>query len=256
MIAPLLRYPIRGVLWYQGESNTSEPAVYRKLFPAMIGAWRKGWGEGDFPFLYVQLPGFLNRHAEPVASQWAELREAQAAALITPKTGMAVAIDLGDEHDMHPPDKQDVAHRLALIAGSAVYGRASGAISGPVFSGVRIGDGKAEVIFSRTEGGLVGKNGAGVKGFAIAGADWKFVWAEAAIHGDSVTVQSKDVPSPVAVRYAWADFPDCELYNKAKLPAAPFRTDSWVAGEVAAEPTPVVSQSPAAAHGKRGKRAK
>ena len=142
MVSPLLRYAIRGVLWYQGESNTPDPQLYRKLFPAMIGAWRKAWGEGEFPFLYVQLPGFLARHPQPTESRWAELREAQAQSLGMPHTGMAVTIDIGDEHNMHPPDKQDVAHRLALIAESQVYGKPGVIASGPVFSRMDIaGDG-------------------------------------------------------------------------------------------------------------------
>jgi sialate O-acetylesterase len=232
MIAPLTRYAIRGALWYQGESNTSDPGTYRTLFPAMIGAWRAAFKEGDFPFLYVQLAGFLRRHEQPVASRWAELREAQAAALSTNKTGMAVAVDLGDEHDMHPADKQDVSHRLTLIASSEVYGKPVAA-SGPVFSGMSIDDGKATISFSHTEGGLAATTGTAVKGFSIAGEDRNFVWAEAEIHGTKVIVQSASVPNPVAVRYAWADMPDCDLVNKVNLPAAPFRTDTWVAGEFA-----------------------
>ena len=133
MISPLSRYPIRGVLWYQGESNTGDPALYRTLFPAMIDAWRDTWDQGDFPFLYVQLPGFLARHPQPTESRWAELREAQAQALSIAKTAMAVTIDLGEEHDMHPPDKRDVAHRLALLAESQVYGNSDVAAYGPVF---------------------------------------------------------------------------------------------------------------------------
>ncbi len=248
MISPLGRYPIRGVLWYQGESNTGDPALYRTLFPAMIDAWRDTREEGDFPFLYVQLPGFLARHPQPTESRWAELREAQAQALSTAKTGMAVTIDLGDEHDMHPPDKQDVAHRLALLAESQVYGNSDVAAYGPVFSGMEIADGKATISFTHTGGGLAIRNGPVLKGFAIAGEDRKFVWADAEIHGDTVNVQSKDVPAPVAVRYAWADMPDCNLFNKANLPAAPFRTDDWVAGVLDAVPSPEPAATPRAKH--------
>jgi len=250
MISPLQRYAIRGVLWYQGESDTADPLLYRTLFPAMITAWRKGWGEGDFPFLYVQLPGFLARHAEPSASLWAQLREAQAAALALPKTGMAVTIDLGDQHNMHPPGKQDVAHRLALLAESAVYGKPGIAASGPLFDGMEIEDGAASLSFTHLGGGLVAKNGPPLRGFSIAGADRKFVWADAEIRGEKVIVRGKDVPQPAAVRYAWADFPDCDLFNRDNLPAAPFRTDDWLPGDSAA-PAPSATPSHRKHHAKR-----
>ena len=247
MIHPLLHFPIRGVLWYQGESNTSEAGLYGKLFPALIGAWRNGWDEGDMPFFYVQLSGFLGRHAEPMESRWAELREAQAQTLSVPRTGMVVSADLGEDHDMHPADKQDVAHRLVLLSENEVYGKKAPA-SGPVFAGMQVGDGKATLSFTHEEGGLVARNGTPLKGFEIAGEDRKFVWANAEIRGEKVIVQSKDVPKPVAVRYAWANNPECDLFNKAHLPASPFRTDNWVVGEeaVAASPTPMAS--PAKTH--------
>lgn len=248
MIYPLSRYPIRGALWYQGESNTGDPALYRALFPAMIDAWRKQWDEGNFPFLYAQLSGFLARHPQPAESSWAQLREAQAAALSLPKTGMAVTIDIGEDHNIHPPGKRDVGHRLALLAQSEVYGKSSVTASGPAFSGMNIEDGKAILSFTHTEGGLVAKNGSPLKGFSIAGPDRKFVWADAEIHAGKVIVQSKEVPKPVAVRYAWADTPDCDLFNLAQLPAPPFRTDTWLPGqpESAASPSP----TPGKSHGK------
>jgi sialate O-acetylesterase len=233
MIYPLRRYSIRGALWYQGESNTGDPGLYRKMLPAMIEGWRADWDEGEFPFFYAQLAGFLGRRPQPEESRWAELREAQSEALETPKTGMAVTADTGDEHEMHPADKQDVAHRLALMAQSAVYGKASALAWGPVFSGMEIEDGKAVLSFKHAEGGLKGKDGQALKGFEIAGADRAFVWADAKIDGEQVIVESKQVGKPVAVRYGWADFPDCSLFNKAGLPASPFRTDDWVAGEEA-----------------------
>jgi sialate O-acetylesterase len=247
MISPLLRYPMRGVLWYQGESNTSDPQLYRTLFPAMIGAWRKEWNEGDFPFLYVQLSGFLERHPQPEESRWAEVREAQSMALTTPKTGMAVSIDTEEEHNMHPVDKQDVAHRLALIAESDVYGKSGVTASGPVFSGMQIEGRKAVLSFTHEDGGLAG-DGKALKGFEIAGADRNFVWADAEIQGEKVIVQSKDVASPVAVRYAWADLPDCALFNRARLPASPFRTDDWVSGVAATAPSPSKSHAKAVKH--------
>lgn len=227
MIAPLIPYSVRGVAWYQGESNTEHPARYRTLFPAMISAWRKAWGAGDFPFLFVQLPNCFPRHADPSESGWAELREAQAMALKLPKTGMAVTIDVGEEHDIHPKNKQDVGHRLALVAESLAYGKEDVVSSGPVFSGMKVADGKATLLFKQTDDGLADKDGPPLKGFQIAGADRNFVWADAAITGNKVVVQSGKVASPVAVRYAWADTPDCDLANKAGLPAAPFRTDDW-----------------------------
>jgi sialate O-acetylesterase len=238
MIHPLERYAIRGVLWDQGESNTSEPQAYRKLFSAMISSWRQGWDEGDFPFLYVQLSSFLARHAQPTESRWAEFREAQAAAMALPKTGMAVTIDLGGPHEMHPADKQDVAHRLALIAENQVYGNTKVVDSGPVFSEMDVEDGKAILSFTHVDDGLVARNGPPLKGFAIAGADQRFVWADAAIHGSKVILQSIEVADPVAVRYAWADSPDCSLFNQANLPTAPFRTDNWIPGISAATPSP------------------
>lgn len=245
MIAPLTRYPIRGVLWYQGETDTVNPALYRQMFPAMIGAWRKAWGEGDFPFLYAQLSGFLHHQPQPQESRWAELREAQAAALTVPKTGMAVTIDTSEEGNMHPADKQDVAHRLVLLAQNAVYGRAGSAI-GPEFDGMKVSDGKAVISFSHADGGLVALGGGALKGFEIAGADGHFVWADATIHGDGVTVQSKDIATPVAVRYDWADLPDGNLFNEAKLPAAPFRTD----GPGSAKESAAASSTPGKRHGK------
>ena len=236
MISPLLRYPVRGVLWYQGETDTADAALYRELFPAMIAAWRKAWGETEFPFLYVQLPGFLAKHAEPSESRWAELREAQASALSQPKTGMAVTIDLGEEHNMHPANKQEVAHRLTLIAQAEVYGKSGVASSGPVFTGMEIADGKAVLSFSHNEG--LNALGGPIKGLAIAGADGQFVWADAQIHNGKVIAQSKDVPKPVAVRYDWADMPEGNLFNEAGLPAAPLRTDDWVAGQAVPSATP------------------
>jgi sialate O-acetylesterase len=225
MIAPLTRYPMRGVLWYQGESNTSEPALYGELFPAMIGAWRMAWNEPASPFFYAQLSGFLAPRPQPGGSLWAELREAQANALSVPKTGMVVTVDTAEPHEMHPADKQDVGRRFALLAEKAVYGQGDVTASGPVFSSIQIKGGKAVLTFSHAEGGLVAKGGT-VKGFAIAGADEKFTWANAQVDGDQVVVQNPGTPDPVAVRYGWADFPEGNLFNQAGLPAVPFRTDA------------------------------
>lgn len=226
MVAPLIPYAIRGVIWYQGESNVGRAYQYRKLFPALINSWRKAWGQGDFPFLFVQLANFLERKPEPTESAWAELREAQLLTLKTvPKTGMAVAIDIGEANDIHPRNKQDVGKRLALAALAIAYGQKI-VYSGPIYRSMRIEGNKIRLFFDHVGSGLVAKGGE-LKGFAIAGEDRKFVWAKAKIEGNTVVVWSEQVPKPVAVRYGWADNPDCNLYNKEGLPASPFRTDDW-----------------------------
>lgn len=222
--------------WYQGESNTGNPRLYRKLFPGLINSWRTAWGQGDFPFLFVQLPNFLLKKSLPSESAWAELREAQSQALKTPKTAMAVTIDIGDEHNLHPANKQEVGRRLALAARANVYDEAVPA-SGPVFSASKIAGDKIAITFKQSGGGLIAKGGGALKGFAIAGADRNFVWADAKIEGAKVIMHSDRVPKPVAVRYAWADSPDCNLFNKAGLPAAPFRTDDW-------QPEPIALKAP------------
>ncbi len=226
MIAPLMPYGIQGVIWYQGESNVSRAYQYRSIFPAMIEDWRKHWGQGDFPFLFVQLANYLKREPEPGDSKWAELREAQTMTLAVKNTGMAVIIDIGDAKDIHPKNKQDVGKRLAYWALAKTYGQ-QGMASGPLYDSVKFHDGKAVLQFDYAGDGLVARGGE-LNGFAIAGADRKFVWAEAQISGTNrVTVWSDLVSEPVAVRYGWADNPDCTLYNQAGLPASPFRTDAW-----------------------------
>ncbi len=225
MIAPLIPLSIRGALWYQGESNAGRAYQYRKLFPGMIQDWRAHWGEGDFPFLWVQLANFLARQPNPGDSDWAELREAQTMTLSLPNTGQAVIIDIGDAADIHPKDKQDVGQRLADWAEKATY-HETVVRSGPMYESLKIEGNKIRLKFKDVGGGLVAKGG-DLKGFAIAGEDKKFVWATAKIEGDSVVVWSDQVPKPVAVRYAWAYNPECNLYNKADLPACPFRTDDW-----------------------------
>jgi sialate O-acetylesterase len=225
MIAPLVPYAIKGVIWYQGESNVGRAYQYRKLFPALINSWRRAWGY-EFPFLFVQLANFLERKPEPTESAWAELREAQLLTLKTvPKTGMAVAIDIGEANDIHPRNKQDVGKRLALAALAIAYGQKI-VYSGPIYRSMRIEGNKIRIFFDHVGSGLVAK-GEKLTGFAIAGEDRKFVWANAKIEGNTVVVWSEQVPKPVAVRYGWADNPDCNLYNKEGLPASPFRTDDW-----------------------------
>jgi sialate O-acetylesterase len=228
MIAPLLKYRIKGVVWYQGESNADRPIEYRTLFPALIEDWRNNWHEGKFPFLFVQLPNFMEAQPEPSESNWAMLRQAQLKTLSVPNTAMAVTIDIGEWNDIHPLDKLDVGRRLALAAEGVAYGDTAVVYSGPAFQSMSRGGDKIILSFSSVGGGLVAKGGRSLKYFAIAGADRKFVWAHATIEGDKVVVSSDQVPTPVAVRYAWADDPEgANLYNKEGLPASPFRTDDW-----------------------------
>jgi len=228
MIAPLIPYGVGGAIWYQGESNAGRAAQYRTLFPAMITNWREDWGqEGparDFPFLFVQLANFMARKAEPGESGWAELREAQTMTLSLPKTGMAVIIDIGDAKDIHPKNKLDIGRRLALAAQHVACGKEL-VYSGPMYDAMTVEGEKARIRFKHVGGGLEAKGGEKLTGFAIAGEDKKYVWAEAKIEKDAVVVWSPSVAKPVAVRYAWADNPECNLVNKEGLPASPFRTD-------------------------------
>jgi sialate O-acetylesterase len=225
MIAPLLRYAIRGVIWYQGESNAGSAFQYRTLFPAMIQDWRRAWKEGDFPFDFVQLANFMQRKSDPGESEWAELREAQAMTLAQPRTGMAVAIDIGEADDIHPRNKKDVGERLARWALAETYGQAV-VRSGPLYDSFAV-EGDAVRVRFRYADGLATSDGAAPKGFAIAGADRKWRWADARVDGTTVVVSSPEVEEPVAVRYAWADNPEATLRNREGLPASPFRTDDW-----------------------------
>lgn len=223
MLAPLVPFTIRGAIWYQGESNAGRAYQYRTLFPIMIRDWRRAWGR-VFPFYFVQLANWRPRKEQPDESDWAELREAQAMTLREPQTGMAVAIDIGGE-DLHPRNKLDVGHRLAAWALADVYGEKV-VPSGPLFDRFSVDGDKVKIKFKHGLG-LKTIDGGPVKGFAIAGADRKFVWAEARIEGETVVVWSPSISKPVAVRYGWADNPSVNLYNKAGLPASPFRTDDW-----------------------------
>jgi sialate O-acetylesterase len=226
MIAPLLNYTIKGVIWYQGESNTARPLEYQRLFPAVITDWREKWNQGDFPFLYVQLANFMEVKNQPTESNWAELREAQLKTLDVPNTGMAVAIDIGEWNDIHPLNKADVGKRLALAALKVAYGDKEVVYSGPIYQSMRINDNKIILTFTHIGSGLVIQEGSELNHFAIAGADKKFVWAKAKIKGNKIIVWNDKITNPVAVRYAWADNPDsANLYNKEGLPASPFRTD-------------------------------
>jgi sialate O-acetylesterase len=228
MVAPIIPYGIKGAIWYQGESNGDRGYQYRTLFPAMIKNWRDKWQEGEFPFYYVQIANFQQPAKDPGDNEWAELREAQTMTMKALKNvGMAVSIDIGETNDIHPSNKQDVGKRLAFWALDKTYGIKDVVYSGPIYKSMKIEGNKIRLFFDYLGGGLIAKSGK-LKQFAIAGADKKFVWADAEIDGDSVIVYSDKVAEPAAVRYAWAMNPEgCNLYNKAGLPASPFRTDDW-----------------------------
>jgi Domain of unknown function (DUF303). len=226
MISPIVDYSIKGILWYQGESNTGNAVQYKKLLPALIYDWRKKWTNEQLPFLYVQLPNFMEMKYSPSESDWAFLREAQLQTLTVPYTGMAVAIDVGEWNDVHPDRKKEVGDRLALAAENVVYGDKAIIASGPIYKSYTIEGKKIRIVFEHEGSGLIANDGEPLSQFAIAGQDKKFVWANAKIEGNTVIVWSEDVPEPKYVRYAWADNPDgANLYNKEGLPASPFRTD-------------------------------
>ena len=226
MLAPLIPYAIRGAIWYQGESNTGRAYQYRTLFPNMVRNWREDWGQGDFPFLFVQLAPWMEIVKEPQESAWAELREAQLlTSLHVPHTAMAVITDVGDEKDIHPRQKEPVGARLALAALAIAYDRPV-AYSGPVYESMKVEGDKAVLTFKHVGGGLVAKGGP-LTGFAVAGEDRKFVSAQAEIRGNEVIASSPKVSRPVAVRYGWANYPLGNLWNKDGLPASPFRTDDF-----------------------------
>jgi sialate O-acetylesterase len=226
MIAPLVPYAIRGAIWYQGESNAGRAYEYRTLFPAMIRNWRDAWGQGDFPFLFVQLAPFMKIVTEPGESAWAELREAQLLTTRTvPNTAQAVITDVGDEDDIHPKQKEPVGKRLALAALALAYGR-DVVYSGPDYQRMKVEGDRAVLSFKHVGEGLEARGGP-LKGFAIAGTDRKWVNGEAEIQGDRVVVWSPQVKGPVAVRYGWANYPLGNLWNKDGLPASPFRTDDF-----------------------------
>lgn len=228
MIAPVIDFAIKGVIWYQGENNTYQAYRYRTLFTDLISNWRNKWGY-EFPFLWVQLANFMKPVAQPAESDWAELREAQSMALNLPKTGQAVIIDIGEANDIHPRNKQDVGYRLALSALKVAYDK-DVVYSGPVYESMEVSGDELILTFTHTGSGLATKDKYGyVRGFAVAGEDHQFHWAKAHIEGDNkVVVSSDEVDHPVAVRYAWANNPDdASLYNAEGLPASPFRTDDW-----------------------------
>lgn len=225
MIAPLTPFAMRGVLWYQGENNANKGHAYeyRRLFQVMIEDWRRAFGQGNFPFLFVQLANFGKPGPN---SYWPALREAQTMALNLRGTGMAVTIDIGEHDDIHPRNKQDVGHRLALAARHMAYAEPI-EYSGPLFRQAATEGDRVRIWFDHVGAGLETSGAAGLTGFAIAGKDKHFVPAEARIDGSSVVVSSPDIREPVAIRYAWEADPVCNLTNKDGLPASPFRTDDW-----------------------------
>lgn len=232
MIAPIVHYGIKGVIWYQGESNAnnlSDATMYKQLFPLMIKDWRNNWQQGDFPFLFVQIANFHPSAVTPSEGLWPWVREGQLNALSLPKTGMTVITDLGEGNNIHPKNKLDVALRLSLTAQRVAYGE-NLVFSGPILKSMKKDGNTIKLTFSNTGSGLatgITQQDTDLKGFGIAGTDQQFVWAKAIIKGNEVIVSADGVTDPLAVRYNWADNPPGNLYNKEGLPASPFRTDNW-----------------------------
>jgi sialate O-acetylesterase len=227
MIKPFFPFSLRGVIWYQGESNVPRAYKYEDQLKALIACWRKGFENEGLPVLLVQLPSFGAPVPQPRDSPWAELRDAQArVAKELTNVGLVVTIDLGERANLHPPRKREVGERLADQALGLIYGR-TGVFSGPVYESAEMRGSRAIVHFSKNNGALRIQDGTALTGFALAGADRKFYWANGSIQGDDVVVTSSQVPAPVAVRYAWANFPLCNLVNEAGLLAMPFRSDDW-----------------------------
>ncbi|MEO7976467.1 sialate O-acetylesterase [Flavobacterium sp.] len=226
MIAPLKNYSIKGVLWYQGESSTGKPLEYSALMETLIANWRTQWKQDKLPFLLVQLANFMEVKPNPGESNWAQLRQQQKNLLTVPKTGLAVTVDLGEWNDIHPLNKYDVGKRLALQARKIAYGEKNLVASGPLFKSMEKKENKLILSFTDVGTGLIAKDSGTLKGFAIAGSDGNFVWANATIEGDKIIVWNDAVPSPAKVRYAWADNPEgANFYNKENLPASPFESN-------------------------------
>ena len=227
MVAPAVQYNVKGFLWYQGETNTGKPQEYGQLLPALIADWRNKFNSPNAPFIYAQLPNFMEVQYSPSESQWAELRESQRQTLSVPNTAMAVAIDAGEWNDIHPLNKKDVGERMALAAEKLAYGDVKVVSSGPVLQVVKVEGNKIILNFNSVGKGLIVNGGGELNQFAIAGADKRYVWADAKIAGNQVIVSSVQVPNPLYVRYAWADNPEgANLYNQEGLPASPFTTDT------------------------------
>jgi sialate O-acetylesterase len=221
----VINYAVKGFLWYQGETNSGRAANYGRIMGALITDWRNKWNLGTLPFIYAQLPDFMEVVYYPVESQWAELREQQLQTLAVPNTAMTVNIGSGEWNDIHPLNKKDIGERMALAARKLAYGEHI-VHSGPVYRSAAVEGNRIIITFSDTGSGLTAIDGEPLSQFAIAGADKRFVWANARIEGNTVVVWSDDVSEPLYVRYAWADNPEgANLYNKEGLPASPFRTD-------------------------------
>ena len=223
MIAPLLNLKIKGVLWYQGESNTGNPFGYKEAFSTMITDWRTKWGQGNFLFLFVQLTNYMEEYPEPRESNWAALRQSQLETLSVPNTGMAVTIDVGEWNDIHPLNKEAVGHRLALLARKMTYGETKITASSPMPSTATFENDKAIISFANVGGGLTIKKGTELKSFAISNDGIHFVWAKAKISGNKVEVWNEKISNPTVVRYAWDNNPAAaNLFSKEGLPATPF----------------------------------
>lgn len=233
MIAPATNYKIKGFVWYQGESNAGRPQTYEALQKAQIIDWRNQWRQGELPFLFVQLPNFMEANYLPTESNWAELRQAQLNTLSVPNTSMAVAIDLGEWNDIHPGNKKPVGARLALAAQKVAYGEEDIVHSGPIFKSARVEEEEVILTFDHAGSGLIAKDGKPLRWFALAGADKEFHWAEARIENTQVVLSADAVKNPVYVRYAWADNPDqVNLYNLEGLPASPFEAELPAANSI------------------------
>jgi sialate O-acetylesterase len=217
MIAPIKGYALRGALWYQGEGNAGRPQEYQTLLPMLINEWRWHWGQGDFPFLIVQLPGTIDY-------DWAELREAQSMATQLPNVGLAVTLDIGDPEDLHPADKRPFGERLFRLARHVAYGEDT-VWTGPVFAGLASVNSGLRITFREIGGGLTTRDGKAIRGFELKAPTGEYVAAEASMQGASVVVRTSAIPNPTAVRYAWARNPDANLINREGLPAAPFRAE-------------------------------
>jgi sialate O-acetylesterase len=226
MVAPLVPYAIRGAVFYQGEAEYWRTGQYRAALSALIQDWRSDWGQGDFPFGFVQLANLGPRTAEPEETALPRFRDAQTQVLSVPNTGMVVTVDIGDARNDQPRNKEEVGRRLALWADAKVYGKSDLVFSGPLYDSIKIETSKVRIKFKNIGGGLKA-GGDKLVGFQMAGDFRKFFWANAAIEGDTVVVWCDDVKWPAAVRYAYADNPECNLYNSEGLPASPFRTDNW-----------------------------
>jgi sialate O-acetylesterase len=227
MVAPVINYNVKGFVWYQGESNAGNPGTYQYLLPALINNWRNKWNNPSLPFIYAQLPNFMEVQYSPSESQWAELREGQLKALSVPNTGMAVNIDAGEWNDIHPLSKKPVGERLALAAEKLAYHGQSVVSSGPIYQSAKIEGNKIILTFNNIGSGLVIKDGSELQYFAIAGKDKKYVWAKARIEGNTIVVWNDNIAEPLYVRYAWADNPEgANLINKEGLLASPFTTDT------------------------------